>query len=88
MKRNILKPVLGGVLFGAILFAIPFFIFKFLLFFFLFGALFRLLAWRRYRRYEGHFGRGFDPRWSDRIRTMSEEEYQSFKQQSQPIPSL
>ncbi len=86
MAKQLLKPVLIGILAGAALFVLPFFLLRTLLFFLFIGGLFRLLAgrrfgWGRWRRY-GPDG-GFTPALADTIRSMSEEEYQAFRQRYQ-----
>lgn len=86
MKGTILKPILGGILAGAILFAIPFFVFKFLFFFFLISTAFRLMIGRR--RYSHYQRFRFNPSMMDNVRKMNDEEYNAFRQHSQPIPSL
>ncbi len=73
MKRLFLKPIIGGVFIGTALFLMPFFILKVVLFFAIGGTLFRLFA-------RGHMkGRGFGPNFADKIRDMSDEEYEAFK---------
>lgn len=76
MNRGILKPIAGGVLLGAALFFIPFFVLRVIAFLLIVGLIFRLFSGRR--RFGRHFG---DRRFAfaDRIRNMSEEEYQNFK---------
>jgi hypothetical protein len=88
MTKQLLKPVLLGILAGGVLFILPFFLLRTLLFVLLIGGLFRLLAGRRFGwgRYgygpdRGHGpDRGFTPALADTIRSMSEEEYQVFRQ--------
>ncbi|MCC6289507.1 MAG: hypothetical protein IT249_16630 [Chitinophagaceae bacterium] len=77
MNRSILKPIVAGVLIGAALFFIPFFVLRVIAFFLIAGLVFRLFAGRRRR-----FGRNFSEQrfaFVDRIRNMSDEEYQAFK---------
>lgn len=77
MNRSILKPIVAGVLIGAALFFIPFFVLRVVAFFLIAVLVFRLLAGSRRR-----FGRHFDEErfaFVDRIRNMSDEEYQAFK---------
>ena len=82
MTKQLLKPVLTGMLAGAVLFVLPFFLLRTLLFVLLIGGLFRLFAGRRFRwgRYGPGYDRGFSPALADTIRSMSEEEYQAFRQ--------
>lgn len=77
MNRSIIKPIASGILLGLALFYIPFFVLRVVTFFLILGFIFRLFAGRR-RRFRRQFG---DHRFAfaDRIRNMSDEEYQSFK---------
>jgi hypothetical protein len=79
MKKSIFKPIIAGVLAGAALFFMPFFLLRVFAFFLIAGAFFRFFIGRRMRKH------GFDirPAFADRIRSMSDEEYNQFKQQSQ-----
>ncbi len=85
MTKQLLKPVLIGILAGAVLFVLPFFLLRTLLFVLLIGGLFRLLAGRRFGRgrYAPPYDRGFSPALADTIRSMSEEDYQAFRQRFQ-----
>ncbi len=79
MNRQILKPVLIGLLLGTGLYFMPFFLLRVALFILVAGLIFRLFFGRR------RFGRGFSERrfqMADRIRNMSEEEYARFKEQA------
>lgn len=73
MKKSLFKPIVGGVFIGSILFLMPFFILKLVLFFMVCGAFMRLFG-RRHR-----YGMGFGPHFADKIRGMSDEEYDAFK---------
>ena len=87
MTKQLLKPVLTGILAGAVLFVLPFFLLRTLLFVLLIGGLFRFLAGRRFGRgrygYGHPYDRGFSPALADTIRSMSEEDYQAFRQRFQ-----
>ncbi len=88
MTKQLLKPVLLGILAGGVLFVLPFFLLRTLLFFLFIGGLFRLLAgrrfgWGRWRRYGPGPDGGFTPALADTIRSMSEEDYQAFRQRFQ-----
>jgi hypothetical protein len=86
MTKQLLKPVLLGILAGGVLFVLPFFLLRTLLFFLLIGGLFRLFAgrWFSWRgRYGYSHDRGFSPALADTIRSMSEEDYQAFRQRFQ-----
>jgi hypothetical protein len=85
MTKQLLKPVLIGILAGAVLFVLPFFLLRTLLFVLLIGGLFRLLAGRRFGRgrYAPPYDPGFSPALADTIRSMSEEDYQAFRQRFQ-----
>lgn len=72
MNAQIIKPIAGGLIIGAALFFLPFFLLKVLVFFLVIGLLFRLFGWRRYRGPRGWA-------YADKIRTMSEEDYNHFK---------
>lgn len=83
MTKQVLKPVLIGILVGAALFIMPFFLLRALLFFLLIGGLIRLFRGRVFGGWYGHkwgYGGGFHPAFADTIRNMSEEEYKVFRQ--------
>ncbi len=73
MKKSFLKPIVGGLFIGTALFLMPFFILKVALFFMIGGTLFRVFARGRMKRH------GFGPHFADKIRAMSDEEYETFK---------
>lgn len=76
MARQLIKPIIAGILAGAALFVMPFFFVRILLFILIIGGLFRLFRGRGFRGW----GYGFHPAFADTIRHMSEEEYQAFRQ--------
>jgi len=80
MTKQILKPVLIGILAGAALFMMPFFLLRVLVFFLIMGALFRLFRGSRFWGGYRHRFAGFHPEFADTIRNMSEEEYKVFRQ--------
>ncbi|QMW06532.1 hypothetical protein [Spirosoma foliorum] len=82
MNNNLVKSIAAGVLLGAALFIMPFFLIRLVVFFLIIGALFRLFGGRRFRRGGWGQGRGYGymPAFADRIRQMSDEEYNQFKQ--------
>ena len=71
MKNNVLKSIIGGLLLGAFLFFLPFLLIKIIGFFLVFGLLMWLFKGRR-----SHWYAMVHP---DKIRSMSEEEYNQFK---------
>ncbi|HPI55017.1 MAG TPA: hypothetical protein PLU10_10015 [Chitinophagaceae bacterium] len=74
MKTSLLKSILVGASIGAVLFLLPHFIIGCLIFF----AVMKLFFFRRSARRFGAYGfMGM----ADRIRSMSPEEYESFKHQ-------
>lgn len=75
---RILRPVLAGILIGAALFFMPFFVLRITVAFLIIFGLIRLFS--RGRFYRGGYGRPFYPAFTDRIRNMSDEEYQRFKE--------
>lgn len=77
MNREILKPILIGVLLGAALFIMPFFLLRAIVFFLIIGALFRLFRGRRFGRW--HHPQ-LHPAFADTIRNMNEQEYNAFRQ--------
>ncbi len=77
MTRSILKPILAGILIGAGLYFMPFFLLRVLIVFLIIGALFRLFRGRGFR---GRYAGGFHPVFADKIRNMSDEEYNEYKQ--------
>ena len=81
MNRQVLKTIVFGALVGAALFAAPFFVLKVLVVFLIIGFLFRIFAGRRYHRrgWRGPWGWAY----ADKIRTMSDQEYEEFKEKFQ-----
>jgi hypothetical protein len=85
--NTIARSVAAGLLLGVALFLLPFFLLRVALFVLLIGGAFRLIRGRRSER--GGFGQGWHKsHWqgrraafADRIRTMTDEEYATFKQQ-------
>lgn len=79
MNTSIIRPVIAGLLIGTALFFIPFFVLRVAVFILIVGLIFRLFAGRR------RWNRNFMDRrlaFIDRVRNMSDEEYNQFKQQS------
>ncbi|MCA6434953.1 MAG: hypothetical protein ACK5QC_09495 [Bacteroidota bacterium] len=76
MKRKILKFVIGGVVLGTALFFAPFLTLKIVALFFIIGAVMRMLFWRRVFWYAKPM---LQVAYTDRIRSMSEEEYEAYK---------
>lgn len=76
MKRKILKLVIGGVALGTALFFAPFLVLKIMALFFILGALVRILFWRRMFWYTRPM---MQMAYADKIRNMSAEEYEVFK---------
>jgi len=72
---QVVKSIAAGMLFGALAFAMPFFLLKVAGFIFIAGLLFRLFARRRF----GPGWQGKRMEMMDKIRTMSQEEYETFK---------
>lgn len=73
MNSQVFKTILIGSALGAALFFIPFFLFKVFVFFILVGLAFRFFG--RHRYYRGPAGWAY----ADKIRHMSDDEYQQFK---------
>jgi len=86
MRHFILRPILVGAAAGGLLFLFSF-VFKFLLFALAIGLLIRFAA-KRWRPDHAPRFQGFRPHWADKIRSMTDDEYQDFKQQLYPIPTL
>ncbi|WP_080055224.1 hypothetical protein [Spirosoma aerolatum] len=81
MNNNLVRSILAGVLLGAALFIMPFFLLRVILFFILIGTLFRLFGRGHFRRGGWRSRRfGYMPAFADRIRQMSDDEYNQFKQ--------
>ncbi|MGZ3884729.1 MAG: hypothetical protein ACXVP0_11470 [Bacteroidia bacterium] len=76
MKRSIFKPIVFGILFGAAAYFAPFFLIKGILFFTFIGFIFRMIWWRGY-----HWGSHmrYQMVMADKIRSMSEDEYNALK---------
>ena len=77
MRLSIFRPIIFGLLFWAALFFAPFFILKVILFFFIIGGLIRLFFWGRHRRWGGG---SYYVAYADKMRSMSEEEYKTYKE--------
>ena len=73
MNYHLIKPVIGGLILGAILFFFPFFAVKVLGFFLIIATIFWVMRGRR-----AHW-RKFAWVHPDKIRSMSDEEYESYK---------
>lgn len=76
---KIFRAVIAGILAGAALFFLPFFILRGFLFILFIGFIIRLFVVGRFRR-GGFGGQSFHPRFADKIRSMSDDEYNKFKQ--------
>lgn len=74
MNRSIFKSVIAGILLGTAAFFMPFFLLKALFFIFIISAIFRMVMWRKH-----YWGSWQYIAYSDKIRNMSEEEYNEFK---------
>ena len=85
MNNTLLRSILAGLLLGVALFIMPFFLIRLVFFFVIIGALFRLFGGGRFRRSNWGRGRdfGYTPAFADRIRQMSDDEYNQFKQRYQ-----
>jgi hypothetical protein len=74
MKTSLLKPIIFGAMFGAAAFFVPLVLLKVLFFFMVIGFIFRMLWWDGGRhRMEYYMA------YTDKIRNMSNEEYESYK---------
>ncbi len=76
---KIIRAIAIGALTGAALFFLPFFILRGLLFILFISFIIRLIAFGAWRR-GGWHGRGFNTGFTDKIRSMNDEEYNQFKQ--------
>ncbi len=78
---RIFRAIIAGILGGAALFFLPFFILRLFLFILFISLAIRLIVGVGFGRRGGYWrGRGFNPMFADKIRSMSEEEYNGFKQ--------
>lgn len=73
MNYTIIKPIVGGLILGSVLFFFPFFVLKILGFLLILGLIFWFFRgsrshWRKYAMVH-----------PDKIRSMSDEEYEDFK---------
>ena len=86
MNNTLLRSILAGLLVGAALFIMPFFLIRMVVFLLIISALFRLFGGGRFRRggWRRGWGYGHTPAFTDRIRQMSNEEYNQFKQRYAP----
>jgi hypothetical protein len=86
MTRQLFKPILIGIAIGAVIYAMPFFFFPGFFFVFIIFGLMRFFWWGRrwngWRRYHG----GIHPAFTDTIRNMTDEEYQTFKRKYDAYP--
>lgn len=80
MNKSILKTIIAGALAGVALFFMPFFLLRVFGFFLIAGTFFRFFIGHGLRR---GFGPGMRPAFADKIRSMSDEEYNQFKQNAQ-----
>lgn len=78
MSTSIIKPIIAGIIIGAALFFMPFFVLRVAVVVLIVGLLFRLFGGRRFRR--GYGGRHMFPKFADKIRNMSDDEYARFKE--------
>lgn len=92
------KPVLLGMGIVLILFVLPFFLLKAALLLLVFGVVFRLgrrlfggqmlggrsFGSREFGPRRAPWGMSWHPVWTDTIRSMSDDEYQSFRQSLRP----
>lgn len=74
MNTQVIKSIVIGALLGALIFAIPFMAIKLFFFLLVVGLVFKLIRGRG-RRYYGPAGWAY----ADKIRQMSDDEYQQFK---------
>ncbi len=77
---RIFRAIIAGILGGAALFFLPFFILRLFLFILFISLAIRLIIGIGFRRGSHWRERGFNPMFADKIRSMSEEEYNGFKQ--------
>ena len=82
------KPLLFGVSIALVLFVLPFFLLKAALLLLVFGVVFRLgrrlFGGRSFGARHAPWGVSWHPVWTDTIRAMSDDEYQSFRQTLRP----
>ncbi len=76
MKKSIIKPILFGAIFGTAIFYAPLFVLKTFLFLVLMSFIFRMFWWSRSG---GGRKRQYIVAYADKVRNMSEEEYNAFK---------
>jgi hypothetical protein len=79
MTKQILKPVLIGILIGGAFYVVPFFFFPGFFIFIFIAFAFRFFLWGGPWRGWRRFGDGINPAFADTIRKMSDEEYEAFK---------
>ena len=78
MDRSFARPIVFGALFGALAFFMPFFLMKVFFFFLIAGVFIRFFGRRHFR---GRRWGGNPMAFADRIRGMSDEEYDTFKKE-------
>lgn len=76
MQHSIFKPIIIGILVGGIMFVASFVLIRVLFFALIAAAIYKIFA---RRRMGGGFGYGF----AERVRSMSEEEFEQFKNRRQ-----
>ncbi|MBT1696015.1 hypothetical protein KK083_03945 [Fulvivirgaceae bacterium PWU4] len=84
MTKQLVKPILAGILIGVAFYVLPFFFFRGFFFFIVVFFLIRFLFWGRwggpFRGWRGYYGHNsIHPAFADTIRKMSDEEYETFK---------
>lgn len=75
MNRSVFKPIVFGVLFGAAAFFVPFLLVRMFFFFIIMGFIIRLFWWGGSGRHHLRYHMAY----ADKIRSMSDEEYEAFK---------
>ncbi len=77
MNKQIVKALLGGILLGTAVFFAPFFLLKIVIVCMIISAIVRMMFWRHMSRWGG-----MHPMMAmaEKVRGMSEEDYQTFKQ--------
>lgn len=79
MTKQILKPVLIGILLGGAFYVVPFFFFPGFFFFIIIAFAFRFFFWGRPWRGWARYSDGINPAFVDTIRKMNDEEYEAFR---------
>lgn len=74
---SILKSIIMGLIFGSLVYFMPFFLLKVFIFFMVISFFMKMMWWRAMSHGGGHY-----LRYAEKVRNMSDEEFNRFKSKS------